>query len=156
MVVEKVVAAAPDVLGRTAVGPVASTLARLRGGHVTRTVRARVGQQAFRAALLARQGAVCAFGGPTPPEALEAAHLVSYADTGEHHADRGLLLRRDLHRLFDSGLIVWNPTSQALDVDPGLREYPLYADLHGEPLRCSLTTEQRRWLTDHHAQHRAE
>ncbi|WP_237251773.1 HNH endonuclease [Thioalkalivibrio nitratireducens] len=41
--------------------------------------------------------------------ALEAAHIRPYADGGVHEASNGLLLRRDLHSLFDAGYVTVTP-----------------------------------------------
>ena len=41
--------------------------------------------------------------------ALEAAHIRPYSDGGEHEASNGLLLRRDIHSLFDSGYVTVTP-----------------------------------------------
>lgn len=41
--------------------------------------------------------------------ALEAAHIRPYADGGEHEASNGLLLRRDIHSLFDDGYVTVTP-----------------------------------------------
>ncbi|WP_328735454.1 HNH endonuclease [Streptomyces bobili] len=125
------------------------------GGHRFAKVRARVGQAAFRAALLRDQGEVCAISGPAPADVLEAAHLYSYAESGEHHDFGGLLLRRDLHRLFDNGRIAVDPETDLLDTDPGLDAYPAYAELHGKPLAFSLRSEHRVWLAAHWNTHRA-
>lgn len=40
---------------------------------------------------------------------LEAAHIVPYGKGGEHHPRNGLLLRSDLHRLFDKGFVTVTP-----------------------------------------------
>ncbi|QDN79480.1 HNH endonuclease [Streptomyces sp. S1A1-7] len=125
------------------------------GGHRFAKVRARVGQAAFRAALLREQGELCAISGPAPADVLEAAHLYSYADTGEHHDFGGLLLRRDLHRLFDTGRIAVDPETGLMDTAPELDGYPIYAELHGKPLALSLRPEHRVWLTAHWNTHRA-
>ncbi|MCO6009259.1 HNH endonuclease [Actinoallomurus purpureus] len=127
----------------------------IAGGHRKAAVRVRVGQPAFREAMLATFGEVCAFTGPTPVQALEAAHLYSYAATGKHHKGAGLLLRRDVHRLFDLGLIAFNPTTKTIDVAPGLAAYPLYAQLHGKSLAVTATGEHINWLTKHWHMHRA-
>ena len=37
--------------------------------------------------------------------ALEAAHICPYGDGGAHVAQNGLLLRRDIHSLFDAGYV---------------------------------------------------
>jgi putative restriction endonuclease len=41
--------------------------------------------------------------------ALEAAHIRPYGDGGEHEAANGLLLRRDIHSLFDAGYVTVTP-----------------------------------------------
>ena len=40
---------------------------------------------------------------------LEAAHIRPYGEGGEHRVDNGLLLRRDLHTLFDRGYVTVAP-----------------------------------------------
>ncbi|MEE1941391.1 HNH endonuclease signature motif containing protein [Streptomyces sp. TRM 70361] len=124
------------------------------GGHRESVVRVRVGQDAFRKQLLRDQGETCAFTGPAPAAALEAAHLYSYAESGEHHDYGGLLLRRDVHRLFDLGQIAVDPATGTLDVNDTLRAYPVYADLHGQPPAVRLRPEHRIWLSAHWHTHR--
>ncbi|MFB9832713.1 HNH endonuclease [Actinoallomurus acaciae] len=126
----------------------------IAGGHRKASVRVRVGQPAFREALLTTFGEVCAFTGPTPAPALEAAHLYSYATTGKHHRGGGLLLRRDVHRLFDLGLIAVNPKTHTLDVAATLAAYPHYAQFHGKPLYVRTTVDHINWLTKHWDMHR--
>lgn len=99
-------------------------------------------------------GCVCAISGAAPAAALEACHLYSYASIGQHHDHGGLLLRRDIHRLFDFGQLAINPSTMTIDVSPPLHAYPGYAELAGQPLRVSLTAGHRRWLTEHWRQHR--
>lgn len=125
------------------------------GGHKHANVRVRVGQGAFRRKLLATFGEVCAFTGPVPAAALEAAHLYSFAKSGEHHAYGGLLMRRDLHRLFDLGFIAINPRSLAIDVSPTLAGYQTYKELDGKPLAATLGKRQNRWLEEHWSEHRS-
>jgi hypothetical protein len=67
--------------------------------------RVRKGQSRFRKALQNLYGSRCAFTG-TPEEAvLEACHIISHAKTGDNSLDNGLLLRSDIHVLFDDHLI---------------------------------------------------
>ncbi|MEU0020523.1 HNH endonuclease signature motif containing protein [Streptomyces rochei] len=126
----------------------------ITGGHKRVSVRARVGQTAFRLRLLKAQGESCAFTGPAPAAALEAAHLYSYAATGEHHTSGGLLLRRDIHRLFDLGLITVRPDEGTLDVAGQLAQYPLYAQIHGTRPTVQLRPQHRPWLRTHWELHR--
>ena len=66
---------------------------RIPGGHGVGLSKTRVGQQRFREAMLDRFGEACAFTGPQPPGALEAAHLYLYSKNPEHDVRGGLLLR---------------------------------------------------------------
>ncbi|MFD6351874.1 HNH endonuclease [Nocardia tengchongensis] len=124
------------------------TAAQVRGGHDIRPVRVRLGQAGFRAELLRRYGASCAFSGPLPAPALEACHLYSYAEVGRHDPHGGILLRRDLHSLFDRGLIAVD-NSDTIDVAPEIRSYPLYADLHERQFGITPSPKQRNWLSMH-------
>ncbi|WP_240617528.1 HNH endonuclease signature motif containing protein [Nocardioides speluncae] len=124
-------------------------------GHHLETVRVRRGQRQFREHLLAAQGEVCAFTGDTPPRVLEAGHLYSYAELGEHHEHGGLLLRRDIHRLFDDGWLAVDPGTLRVDVSDSLEAYPQYATLHDQTLRTCLRDPQVEWLAHHWAEHRA-
>mgnify|MGYP000344654102 FL=1 len=124
------------------------------GGHKRANVRVRVGQGAFRRNLLATMGAVCVFTGPAPAAALEAAHLYSFAKIGEHREHGGLLMRRDLHRLFDLGFIAVNPRTVTIDVAPTLAHYPMYKELDGRSLTSTLKKNQVNWLVEHWTEHR--
>jgi len=127
---------------------------RLAGGHKRASVRVRVGQARFRQALLSETGSLCALTGAAPPAALEACHLYSYAKVGEHHVCGGVLLRRDIHRLFDSGLLAVNPQTLKIDVASSLGEFPVYASLAGHTVSALSSAKARRWLLDHWRQHR--
>ena len=72
---------------------------------VQRSVSIRIGQPQFRADLLHAYGGRCAISGCAEPFALEAAHIVPVAAGGTHNVNNGLLLRADLHSLFDWGKI---------------------------------------------------
>lgn len=63
----------------------------------------------FRKNLIARYGARCAITGASVLEVLDAAHIRPVADLGGDHVDNGLLLRADLHRLFDAELLTIVP-----------------------------------------------
>lgn len=132
-----------------------ATSERVVQGHSKATVRVRLGQGAFRSRLLVEYGAICAFTGMCPPEALEAGHLYSYASTGKHHRNGGLLFRRDLHRLFDLGHIVINPMTSSVDVSDVMMAYPLYAALAHQPVKVDLAANHLRWLAAHWTQHRS-
>ena len=73
-----------------------------------RTVRPRLGQGTFRYALEQAYGQ-CAVTGEHSLPALDAAHIVPYGDGGDHALENGLLLRADIHRLFDRGYVTVTP-----------------------------------------------
>ena len=70
-------------------------------------VEVRTQQGAFRLAVFRACGGRCVVSGCSVPEALEAAHLIGRDwHLGHNAASDGILLRRDLHTLYDRGLLV--------------------------------------------------
>ena len=65
----------------------------------------RVGQGAFRLMITETYDKRCAISGEKTLPVLEAAHIKPYADSGPYAVSNGLLLRSDIHKLFDSGYI---------------------------------------------------
>jgi putative restriction endonuclease len=68
-------------------------------------VKPRLGQGAFRLAVTDGYERRCAVSGERTLPILDAAHIRSYADGGDHDVGNGLLLRTDIHRLFDLGYV---------------------------------------------------
>jgi HNH endonuclease len=91
--------------------------------------------------MLSRYGPRCAITGTQQPETLEAARIRSYSRSPRHDRDNGLLRRRDLHALFDRGLITIDPQTWTVEVAPTLMTYRGIAELHGSPV--DLPTELR-------------
>jgi putative restriction endonuclease len=85
-----------------------------------RLVPYRLGQQAFQAVVLDAYGRRCAITGTAIRPVLEAAHIRPVAAGGEHRIDNGLLLRSDVHTMFDRGYLGVNPHYR-LHVSPRLR-----------------------------------
>ena len=71
----------------------------------------RRGQAKFRRALLDAYRGRCAISGCDAVEALEAAHIAPYRGDYSDHVQNGLLLRADLHSLYDLGLLSIDPTT---------------------------------------------
>ena len=67
-----------------------------------RSVISRPGQKTFRQELLDLWDSTCCLSGWKDVEALEAAHIQEVKDERNDQSYNGLLLRVDLHRLFDS------------------------------------------------------
>jgi putative restriction endonuclease len=72
--------------------------------------RGRLGQGAFRVLVIDAWHRRCAVTGERTLPALEAAHIKPYAEEGPHRVSNGLLLRADLHRLFDDGYVTVEET----------------------------------------------
>lgn len=87
--------------------------ADVRERQIAEVVRRR-GQAKFRAALISAYEGKCAITGCDAVEALEAAHISPYRGSHTNHPQNGLLLRADLHALFDLGLLAIDPTTKAV------------------------------------------
>ncbi|MCQ3950242.1 MAG: hypothetical protein DPW14_10540 [Planctomycetes bacterium] len=98
-----------------------------------RAVACRQGQPEFRAALLEAYGGCCAITGCNVPDALEAAHIRPYRGEHTHHPQNGLLLRADLHTLFDLGYIRIDPETRCVVLSPNLAGTQ-YSVLEGAPI----------------------
>lgn len=68
-------------------------------------MRRRLGQGTFRMAVTDGYGRRCAVSGERTLPILDAAHIRSYAAGGEHEVSNGMLLRTDIHKLFDRGYV---------------------------------------------------
>jgi HNH endonuclease len=121
------------------------------GGYKTSLGKTRLGQQRFREEMLGRFGNNCAFTGAQPPESLEAAHLYGFSKSPRHDLRGGLLLRRDLHALFDRGAITVDPKSWHIDIDRRLDCYPEILALKGKLLRVSTHLRPRESYLKEHA-----
>ncbi len=67
--------------------------------------KVRLGQGAFRVLVTDSYQRRCAITGEKTLPVLEAAHIRPYALSGPHYISNGLLLRSDMHKLFDMGYI---------------------------------------------------
>lgn len=102
--------------------------------RMLRAIVSRAGQPAFRLTLLEAYDGRCAITGCGAPETLEAAHIVPYRGPDTNHPANGLLLRADLHLLFDKGLVAIDTATMTVVVSQQLASTE-YAALDGVPLR---------------------
>jgi putative restriction endonuclease len=101
-------------------------------------VQPRLGQGTFRVAVTQAYQGACAVSGEHSLPVLDVAHIQGYAEGGPHQVRNGLLLRTDIHRLFDRGYVTVTPEFR-FKVSPRLREEfdngKTYYDLHGHAIR---------------------
>ncbi len=102
----------------------------------------RQGQPAFRRSLLDAYERRCAVSDCETVQVLEAAHIVPYLGPNTNHVTNGLLLRADIHTLFDAGLITINQVKSTLIISPVLKDSS-YGDLHGKPIRLPTDVAKR-------------
>lgn len=120
LVVDYASAIAPDGAAQNDTGLEAPTSIIETRRRVLREVNLRRGQPQFRERLIRRYGNACQISACTFPGLVEAAHITPYALTYENGAHNGLLLRSDLHTLFDLGLLAVDPASMAVALHPAL------------------------------------
>jgi HNH endonuclease len=94
--------------------------------YARRTILRRQGQTAFRLALLRAYDGQCAVTGCGVVEVLQAAHIVQYRGAVTDRVENGLLLRSDIHDLFDLGKLSFDDDWRVL----------LHDDLRGSAYRA--------------------
>ena len=82
---------------------VEESTAPLYGNSILQKVR--IGQGAFRVLITDGYNRRCSITGEKTLPVLEAAHIKPYAESGPHFISNGILLRSDMHKLFDSGYL---------------------------------------------------
>ncbi len=125
---------AHDRLSGTTPFGVAETQARFGEPQL---IRPRLGQGAFRVVVTDNYQRRCAITKERTLPALEAAHIRPYGDGGTHDVRNGLLLRRDIHSLFDAGYVTVTP-DLSFEVSRRIREEfengKHYYALHGQKI----------------------
>jgi predicted restriction endonuclease len=102
-----------------------------------REIVARRGQGRFRESLLKAYQGRCAVSGCDAEAALEAAHLIPYLGKQTNHVQNGILLRADIHTIFDLDLIGIDPRTLKLCLGPPLTDSS-YSEFEGCELALPL------------------
>jgi putative restriction endonuclease len=119
--------------------------------EILSAIRIRRGQSRFRNSLIARYAGTCVISGCRILDVLEAAHIWPYRGDVDNSPDNGLLLRADIHTLFDLNLIAINPESLLVFTAPVLASFGDYRDLDrvvlklGSATRPALGPLRHRW-----------
>jgi putative restriction endonuclease len=118
----------------------------------------RLGQGSFRLIVTDLYRRRCAFTKSPVLHVLEAAHIKPYAEGGPHDPQNGLLLRQDLHTLFDKGYVTVTPqyrieVSRRLkeEWDNGKEYYALHGSEISLPDQARLRPESQMltWHNEH-------
>jgi hypothetical protein len=107
-----------------------------------KAIAVRRGQPAFRRQVMEAYGGACGVSGCTTSAVLEAAHISPYRGAHTNHVCNGVLLRADLHTLFDLGLLAIEPDTHIVRVASSLHTSE-YFEYHGVSLR--LPTDAACW-----------
>ncbi len=103
-----------------------------------RLVQPRLGQGGFRVLVLDEYERRCSITGERTLPVLEAAHIQPYSEFGPHEVSNGVLLRSDLHTLFDKGYMTIT-NDLRVEVSKRIREEfsngREYYAMHGQHLR---------------------
>jgi putative restriction endonuclease len=89
---------------------------------VLREISVRRGQKKFRDKLIKRYGGRCQISGCGFVELVEAAHIDPYSESGDNSVQNGLLLRSDIHTLFDLGYLAIEPEDLKIRVHPEIKD----------------------------------
>jgi putative restriction endonuclease len=104
----------------------------------------RLGQGLFRVLVTDAYARKCAITGERTLPVLDAAHIKPYAIVMRHEVSNGVLLRADLHKLFDGGYLTVDPQDRRIVVSKRIREEfengRDYYKLEGQVLREPLDT----------------
>jgi putative restriction endonuclease len=99
----------------------------------------RLGQGLFRVVVTDAYDRRCALTGERTLPVLDAAHIRPFYLHQRHEVSNGLLMRSDLHRLFDGGYITVDPADRKIVVSQRIKEEfsngKEYYRLHGQPIR---------------------
>lgn len=98
-----------------------------------RQIVARRGQTAFRRELLSAYHSTCAITGTNIEGVLEAAHITPYNGIESNHVSNGILLRADIHTLWDLDLLGIDEETYTVVIADELKD-SVYAELEGKKI----------------------
>lgn len=104
--------------------------------------KVREGQRQFRLNLMKAYEGTCAVTGFKTDCVLQAAHILDYRGGHSNLVTNGVLLRSDIHTLFDRSLLAINPETMRIHVARTVPDQ-IYRDFSGRPLRLPETKRLR-------------
>jgi hypothetical protein len=109
--------------------------------QIHKALNQRQGQAQFRQNLIKAYGGECAVTKTNAGEALEAAHIKPYKGKHTNKVSNGLLLRADIHTLFDRDLIAIHPQTKEIKIAPQLQG-TIYQQLDGVQLKKTSNPDE--------------
>lgn len=109
--------------------------------RIMRALVQREGQPQFRRALIDEYAGACAISGCTVEALLEAAHIIPYLGPHTNDVSNGLLLRADLHKLFDLYMLRIDPQARTVHLCDELKASE-YAPFEGRRLRPTKSSNK--------------
>lgn len=107
-------------------------------------VRPRIGQGTFRVNVTRAYENECVLSGTRVTPALDAAHIKPFSAGGDHSIQNGILLRKDIHSVFDAGFATFDENRRFV-VSPKVKEIfnngHEYRRLHGKKMRMPINPE---------------
>lgn len=100
---------------------------------IARQIRVRRGQLRLRANLIEIYQGRCAISGCNTIQTLQACHIVPSSVSGVNDTSNALLLRADIHDLFDSHVLGIHPITQTIQISQAITD-TYYRSLHGAKL----------------------
>jgi hypothetical protein len=94
----------------------------------------RENQGKFKKNILKLYNNKCAITGCKVAETLDAAHIEPHSENGNNQNNNGILMRADIHKLFDRGLLKINPDIFKVQVDAKIKD-PEYMDFNGRVIK---------------------
>lgn len=121
------------------VGTATTAAIMTQGFGKPQIIHPRLGQGLFRIFVTDAYAGRCAFTGERTLPVLAAAHIKPYSLVKRHEVPNGLLMRCDLHRLFDDGYLTVDPTNRRIVVSKRIKEEfengKEYYKLEGQAIR---------------------
>lgn len=108
----------------------------------SREVVTRPGQKKFKSELMKAYGGCCAITGCSVEVVLQGSHIIPYLGAKTDHPSNGILLRVDIHKLFDSHYLSINPDTNKVEISPVLKN-TYYEKLAGQLLRRPKSKTER-------------
>lgn len=105
-----------------------------------RSIVVRQGQGRFRRELINVYNGRCAVTGELTLEVLDAAHIMPYLGRHTNSVNNGILIRTDLHNLFDFNLLSIEPSSWRIEIHPSIAS-DYYRALHGKQISLPKSTQ---------------